>query len=124
MFLGELEGGVILRVLLKEWPLGLLEGPVFGVILGTVAWVEEDNCVLGAVAGVVLLLNMMLASLAGVALPLMARRMHLDPAIVAGVFNTMLTGLFGFLIYLGLATLFISELVWCRLQSSMVLSSH
>ena len=110
--LGELEGGhVIRRVLLKEWGLGLIKGTLFGSMLTAVAWIWQENLALGVVAGASLFLNMIVASTAGVILPFAARHFHLDPATVAGVFNTMLTDFFGFLIYLGLATLFLHLLI-------------
>ena len=52
----------------------------------------------------------MVASVAGVVLPMTLTRLGIDPATIAGVFDTMLTDLMGFMIYLGLATIFISYL--------------
>ncbi len=53
---------------------------------------------------------MLVAATAGVLLPMTLRGLGFDPATIAGVFDTMLTDLFGFLIYLGLATLLIDQL--------------
>jgi len=53
---------------------------------------------------------MLVAATAGVLIPMTLRRIGFDPATIAGVFDTMLTDLMGFLIYLGLATIFISQL--------------
>jgi magnesium transporter len=55
-------------------------------------------------------LNMLVASTTGVLVPITLRRLGIDPAAIAGVFDTMVTDLMGFLIYLGLATLFITQL--------------
>jgi magnesium transporter len=110
MALGEIGSGDIIRLLRKEWALGMLKGVIFGGVLAVVAWVWQGNAVLGIVAGVAMFLNMLVASTAGVAAPLTLRRFGIDPATIAGVFDTMLTDLMGFLIYLGLATLLISQL--------------
>jgi magnesium transporter len=53
---------------------------------------------------------MLIAGTAGVLIPMTLRRLGFDPATIAGVFDTMLTDLMGFLIYLGLATIFVSKL--------------
>lgn len=110
MALGELEVGEAVRVLRKEWVLGLIKGSLFGLVLGVVAWVWQDHAIFGVVAGTAMFLNMMVASTTGVVVPVTLRRLGMDPATIAGVFDTMVTDLMGFLIYLGLATLLISKL--------------
>ncbi len=110
MALGEVELGDITRLLTKEWAMGAIKGTIFGLALGAIAWVWKGNATLGIVAGFALFLNMLVAATAGVVLPMTLRRLGFDPATIAGVFDTMLTDLFGFLIYLGLATLLVSQL--------------
>ncbi len=110
MALGELQLSDSLRVLRKEWILGLIKGTIFGVVLAVIAWLWQDHVVFGLIAGLAMFLNMMVASTTGVVLPLTLRRLGIDPAAIAGVFDTMITDFMGFLIYLGLATLLISHL--------------
>jgi magnesium transporter len=110
MALGELEVKDGLRVLRKEWTLGLLKGAIFGGVLGFTAWIWQDHLTFGLVAGGAMFLNMLVASTTGVVIPLTLRRLGIDPATIAGVFDTMITDLMGFLIYLGLATLLITQL--------------
>ena len=110
MALGELEAKDGLRVLRKEWALGLLKGVLFGGVLAIVAWIWQDHVVFGLVAGTAMFLNMLVASTTGVVIPLTLRRFGIDPAAIAGVFDTMITDLIGFLIYLGLATLLLTQL--------------
>jgi magnesium transporter len=110
MALGELEPQDGLRVLRKEWALGLIKGVIFGGTLGVVAGIWQNDAVFGFVAGAAMFLNMLVASTTGVFIPLTLRRFGIDPAAIAGVFDTMITDLMGFLIYLGLATLLISQL--------------
>jgi magnesium transporter len=110
MALGEVSAGDAARLLGKELALGAVKGAIFGSALGVIAWVWKGNEVLGLVAGVALFCNMLVAATAGVLIPITLRRLGFDPATIAGVFDTMLTDLMGFLIYLGLATAFISSL--------------
>jgi len=110
MALGELGTGDVLKVLRKEWALGLIKGTIFGTTLGLIAWLWKGNENLGLIAGAAMLLNMFVASTTGVLIPMTLRRLGIDPATIAGVFDTMVTDFMGFLIYLGLATLFISSL--------------
>lgn len=110
MALGEVSLTDTLRVLRKEWALGLIKGTLFGLVLGAIAWVWKGNAMLGVVAGLAMFLNMLVAATGGVLLPMTLRKLGLDPAIIAGVFDTMLTDLMGFLIFLGLATIFLRYL--------------
>jgi magnesium transporter len=107
MALGEIEAGNLSQLLRKEWSLGLIKGTLFGVVLGIVAWLWKGNAALGLVAGLAMFLNMLVAATGGVLVPTALRKLGLDPATVAGVFDTMLTDFMGFLIFLGLATLLI-----------------
>jgi magnesium transporter len=110
MALGEVQVGDVARLLAKEWTMGVIKGVIFGLALGLVAWAWKDNATLGMVAGLALFLNMLVAATGGVLIPITMRRLGLDPATIAGVFDTMLTDFMGFLIYLGLATLLVTQL--------------
>ena len=109
--LGELEWDNILRALFKEWGLAVLKGVLFGSALGLVAWVWQHNAILGVIAGISLFTNIIIASTAGVLLPMVLHQFNIDPATIAGVFDTMLTDLMGAIIYLGLAALLITRLL-------------
>ncbi|MBI1886217.1 MAG: magnesium transporter [Chloroflexi bacterium] len=110
MALGEVEVGDVGKLLAKEWAMGAIKGVLFGLALGLIAWTWKGNAVLGIVAGLALFLNMLVAATGGVLVPMTLRRIGFDPATIAGVFDTMLTDFMGFLIYLGLATLLVSQL--------------
>lgn len=97
---------------MREWGVGLIKGVTFGLILGLIAWLWKGSAMLGVVAGVALFLNItVVASSTGVLLPMALRRIGIDPATIAGVFDTMASDLMRNLIYLGLATLFIQWLL-------------
>jgi magnesium transporter len=110
MALGEVGLGDIGRVLSKEWALGAIKGLIFGTALGVIAYAWKGNAYLGVIAGGALAINMLVASTAGVLIPMTLRRLGFDPATIAGVFDTMLSDLMGFVLYLGLASIFISHL--------------
>jgi magnesium transporter len=59
---------------------------------------------------VALILNLLVATTAGVCVPLTLRALHVDPALASSVFTTMLTDVLGFFFFLGLATIFIAQL--------------
>jgi magnesium transporter len=109
--LDEIDLGDLARVLSKEIGLAMLKGVLFGGALAAIAYVWKDNGTLALVAGAAMFLNMIVAALAGVLIPITLRfGLKLDPATAAGVFDTVLTDIMGFLIFLGLATLFIERL--------------
>lgn len=109
--LDEIDVGDLARVLGKEVALGCIKGVVFGSMLAFVAYVWSGNGTLAAVAASAMFLNMLVASTAGVLIPMTLRYgLKVDPATAAGVFDTMLTDIMGFLIFLGLATIMLDRL--------------
>jgi len=108
--LGEIEPRDARRVLSKEIALGVIRGILFGLAVGLIAWAWKGAWGWGLVVGVAMLLNMLVAGLFGVLVPLGMRKARLDPAIASGVFLTTFTDIMGFLFLLGLATLLIGQL--------------
>jgi magnesium transporter len=109
--LAEIDLGDLARVLRKEIALGLIKGVVFGGMLALVAYIWQDNATFALVAGAAMLLNMLVASIGGVMIPITLRYvLRVDPATAAGVFDTTLTDVMGFFIFLGLATLLLNNL--------------
>jgi magnesium transporter len=109
--LDEIALGDLFQVLVKELALGVVKGIVFGSAVGIIAYFWEDNGTLALVVFAAMFLNMIVASIGGVMIPMTLRyALRLDPATAAGVFDTMLTDLMGFFIFLGLATIFINRL--------------
>jgi magnesium transporter len=111
MALGDLPSPAGYRLLSRELLLGLVNGLMLGVVVGAVAFVWKGQLVLGLVLGVAMLGNMMIAALAGAGVPLLLRRIKIDPAVSSAVFVTTFTDVLGFLLFLGLAAWFISRLV-------------
>ena len=111
MALGEVSGRRGLRLLTRELFLGLIHGVLLGVVVGVVAYLWKGNFMLGLVLGLALLGNMLIAGLAGAGVPLLLRRLHMDPAVSSAVFVTTFTDVLGFLLFLGLAAAFINLLL-------------
>ncbi|MDP2600161.1 MAG: magnesium transporter, partial [Deltaproteobacteria bacterium] len=109
--LGEIGGREVWKVLRKEVLVGLTVGAITGLVTGFVAWRWEENIYLGFVLWLAMIVNMMIAAFAGSMIPMILRTMKLDPALGAGVLVTTFTDVFGFLTFLGLATLFLKYLV-------------
>ena len=111
MALGEVRGGLGFRLLARELSLGLVNGALLGVVVGLMAYAWKGNYMMGLVLGVAMLGNMLVAALAGAGVPLLLRRLHMDPAVSSAVFVTTFTDVIGFLLFLGLAASLISFLV-------------
>jgi magnesium transporter len=109
--LGELKGNRAQRLLVREAFLGMVHGLALALIVGLLAYAWKRNAALSAVVGVAMLGNMVVAGLAGAAVPLALRALKLDPAVSASVFVTTFTDVLGFVILLGLATLLIGVLL-------------
>lgn len=96
------------RTFRKEFAVGLLNGVVFAALAGIVVvlWFNQldDRYLLGGIIAGAMVINMLVAGIAGVLLPLLLDRMEIDPAVASGVFVTTVTDVIGFLAFLGLAS--------------------
>lgn len=102
----ELSAANYWRVTLKETMVGLINGSLCAVIMGSIATMWFHDLRLGAVIGAAMVTNIMLAGLAGTVIPIAMSKMKFDPAISSGVFLTTVTDVCGFASFLGLATIF------------------
>jgi magnesium transporter len=100
----------VARVLVKEITLGLVTGTVLAVLLGGVAWAWKGNPWLGAVVGAALAANTVVAVAIGGALPLVMKKLRMDPALAAGPILTTITDTGGFFLVLSLAQLVLPAL--------------
>ena len=111
MALGEIAGLSGLRLLAREVFLGIVHGLLLGVLVGIVAYFWKGNYMLGVVLGTAMLGNMLIAGLTGAGIPLLLRRIRVDPAVASAVFVTTCTDVVGFFLFLGLATALVSFLL-------------
>ncbi len=84
---------------------------MLGVVVGIAAFAWKGNPMLGFVLGFAMMGNMVVGALAGAGVPLLLRRLKMDPAVSSAVFVTTFTDVLGFLMFLGLAAFFIRSLV-------------
>lgn len=100
----------VLRLIFKEGSLGAISGAVIGVVTALVAWIWHGNPYLGLVIGLGMLLNLVFAGLSGASIPILMKRMGLDPAQCSSIILTTVTDVMGFLAFLGLAVIFQAHL--------------
>ena len=91
------------RVIKREFWVGLINGIIFAAIIGGVGilWFGDSN--LGIVLGLAMIVNMVVAGLSGILIPVALEKAAIDPAIASSVFVTTVTDVIGFLAFLGLA---------------------
>ena len=97
------------RTFRKELVVGFLNGCLFAAVAGLITyfWFKDlDNSgLLGGIIAGAMVINLVVAGVAGVALPLLLERLKIDPAVASGVFVTTITDVVGFFAFLGLASL-------------------
>ena len=85
--------------------MGLANGIIFAVIMGIVGVIWFGMPLLGVVIGVAMVVNLVVAGLAGVGVPVILERLKIDPALASGAFVTTVTDVVGFFSFLGLAVM-------------------
>ena len=101
--LGEIECKDAKSVLKREVTISLVNGLIFGVIMGIIAAVWFDKGMLGVVIGLSMITNLFFAGFFGTIIPLTLRRFNIDPAVGSAVILTTFTDAIGFFSFLGLA---------------------
>lgn len=91
------------RVVVREALAGLANGFAFAAIIGVAAYAVYEDRILGALLGAAMVVNMAVAGLAGVLVPLACKRLNADPALASGTFVSTVTDVVGFGAFLGMA---------------------
>ena len=99
----ELSATNAMRIVVKEVLVGGFSGMLFAAIAAAVTFAWFGNWLLGAVIAAAMVVNLLVAGLSGVAIPLALDRMRIDPAIASSVVLTTVTDVVGFFAFLGLA---------------------
>lgn len=92
------------RTVLKEFMVGLINGAVTGLIILIFAYFFDSNPMLGLVIFLAMTGNLVIAGITGSSIPLILKRIGIDPAIASSIIITTFTDVFGFLLLLGLAS--------------------
>ncbi|GAL06410.1 Mg/Co/Ni transporter MgtE / CBS domain [Photobacterium aphoticum] len=94
-------------LLSKEARVGFINGLLWAAIIGGVVVIWKGNLLLGAIIAGAMLTNLLVAGIAGVCVPIMLKKMNIDPALAGGMALTTITDMVGLSVFLGLATLFL-----------------
>ena len=105
--LGQIGSANARLLLYREMAIGVLNGMLWAVIVALVAGIWFSDVWLGVVIGLAIILNLIAAAFAGAVIPLILRRIQIDPALAGGVVLTTVTDVVGFVSFLGLATVFL-----------------
>ena len=103
----ELTAANVVRVVLRETAVGLINGFAFAALLALLAFFWFGTDALAAIIAIAMVVNLLAAALAGIYIPLFLERMGFDPAVASTVFVTTVTDVVGFFSFLGLATLWL-----------------
>jgi len=103
----ELTPSNAIRIIAKETFVGGINGIIFAILVGLISSYWFSNSLLGIVIALAMILNLLVAGLAGTLIPLTLNKLKIDPALASGVILTTITDVFGFLSFLGLASIFI-----------------
>ncbi|MEP5806163.1 MAG: magnesium transporter [Roseobacter sp.] len=101
----DLTGANVWRVIRREVFVGLVNGLLFAVLMGVVGLIWFGSLGLGYVIAAAMVINMVVAGLAGTVIPVLLERVGVDPALASGAFVTTVTDIVGFFAFLGLAVL-------------------
>lgn len=93
------------RIIVREFYIAALNGVVIAILIGVLTWAWFSNSALGAVMATAMVINIIMAGLAGILIPITLDKMKIDPALASSIFVTTITDVVGFLAFLGLAAM-------------------
>ncbi|MEE8371104.1 MAG: magnesium transporter [Sphingomonadales bacterium] len=103
----ELTSANALRIVGKELAVSVLNGSILAVVMGVIAAMWFSSPPLGMVIAAAMIINMIVAGLSGILVPMTLVRLDIDPAVASSVFVTTITDVIGFFAFLGLAAIFL-----------------
>jgi magnesium transporter len=101
----ELSASNAIKIITKETFVGGINGVIFALMIGFLSSYWFSDYLLGIVIAMAMILNLIIAGMAGVIIPLTLNKFNIDPAVASGVILTTITDVFGFLSFLGLASI-------------------
>ena len=99
----DLTGSNVWRVVRREVAVGAINGCIFAVVMGIIGIVWFGSPMLGLVIAMAMVVNLVIAGLAGTGIPVLLEKFGVDPALASGAFVTTVTDIVGFFAFLGLA---------------------
>ncbi|WP_043934368.1 magnesium transporter [Bacillus sp. EB01] len=106
----EIDKKVISKLIVRELGVGLIIGLICSILIAVIAFIWQDNYVLGIVVGSSLFLTLIIGTLAGTIIPIILYHINIDPAVASGPLITTLNDIFSLITYFGIATLFLHQL--------------
>ncbi len=103
----DLTGSNVWRVIRREVLVGLINGLIFAIVMGVIGVIWFGSPMLGVVIAVAMVINLVVAGLAGTVIPVVLDRLKIDPALASGAFVTTVTDVVGFFAFLGLAAMWL-----------------
>jgi len=103
----DLTAANVWRVIRREVVVGLLNGLIFAAVMGVIGVMWFGSPALGLVIAASMIINLVIAGLAGIGVPVVLERLEIDPALASGAFVTTVTDVVGFFSFLGLASIFL-----------------
>lgn len=103
----DLTGANVWRVIRREVLVGLANGIFFALVMGLIGWVWFGSWGLALVIGAAMVINLVVAGLAGTVIPVILEKFKIDPALASGAFVTTVTDIVGFFTFLGFAALYL-----------------
>ena len=104
MAIGQVSARNSMAILRKELAVGILNGLVFSLVIAAISYLWYGNAGLGIVMAIAIIINLVVGALAGALIPVMLKRMSIDPALAGGVVLTTVTDVIGILAFVGLAS--------------------
>ena len=105
--LGQINRGNTRRILRKELMVGALNGCGWAVVVATLTYLWFGDWRIGAIIGAAMIINLVIAAGAGYSIPLILRKLRVDPALAGGVVLTTVTDVVGYMAFLGLGAIFL-----------------
>tara|TARA_B100000959_G_C14626467_1_gene478409 strand:- start:264 stop:659 length:396 start_codon:yes stop_codon:yes gene_type:complete len=102
----ELTDNNFVKTVSKEFTIGILNGVIFALISALVVQLWFKDIRLSLIISISMILNMIVAGLFGILVPVTLKRMKIDPAVASSVFVTTITDVIGFLSFLGIGAYF------------------
>ena len=111
MALGQIQSNNTRYLLFKELSVGAINGLLWATVIGITAGLWFSDVSIGIVISVAMVINLIMAACAGALLPMIMKKMGIDPALAGSVVLTTITDIVGFMAFLGLATVLYANLL-------------
>lgn len=102
---------LVWKLIMREFGVGMIIGIICSVLITLIAYVWQDDLILGIVVGSSLFFTLIIGTLAGTIIPLILYKLNVDPAVASGPLITTINDIFSMLTYFGIATVFIHHLM-------------